>query len=58
MSFTPVVNERHNRQEMNSLHVNSTVNHLLCLLRQLPEGLCTWLVYVREWKTSHRLMAE
>ena len=50
-SFTPIVKERHNRQQTNSLRVNFTVNRLLCLLRKLPKINCAWLVHVRARKT-------
>jgi len=50
--------KRPNRQETNSLHINSTINRLLCLLRQLPEVNCSWLVYVRAQKTYDHLLPE
>jgi len=55
MSFTPIVEKQQNRQETNSLRLNSTVNRLLCLIRNQPEVNCAWLVYVRARKTYNRL---
>ena len=57
-SFFPIVKKRHNRQNMNSLRGNFTVNRLLCLLRTLPEINCDWLVHVGARKTYDLLSAE
>jgi len=50
--FLPPLSKKwHNGQETNSLCVNSIVNCLLCLLRNLPEVNCARLIYVWERKT-------
>jgi len=41
-NFTPIVEARHNREELNCLHGNSTVNRLIYLLRMLPEVNSTY----------------
>jgi len=56
--ITPIVNERHNRQKMNSLRINFTVNYLLRLVRKLPEINCAWLVHIRAQITYNLRSAE
>jgi hypothetical protein len=58
MSFTTAVKEWHNWQKMNSLHVHSTINRAICLIRMLQVINCAWQVYIRALKTNDLLLAE
>lgn len=57
MSFTPLIKKWHNWQNMHSLHSNCTINHLVCLLKTLPEFNCGWLLHVGALITHDLLTA-
>jgi len=58
LSFTPIVKEQQNKQKTNSLCMNCTVHHQLCLLSQLAEIYHTLLLQIWPGKTNNHLSAE